>query len=229
MKSLLLCAAALAVSFGSAMAQDRDFLSAAEAEQIKDAQEPGARIALYVQIAKRRLDLVKSLLAKDRPGRSLMIHDALDDYAKIIDAMDDVADDALQRKHDVAKGVELQRSAESDMLAMLERIRDGHPKDIDHYDFVLKMAIETTSDSIDVNRTDLAERADDVEARANREKKALQAAGAGVAPDAKNAKVEQKPPENVVPNSTAPDQQKPPTLLRPGEKLSTLGGPGGKQ
>jgi hypothetical protein len=87
------------------------------------------------------------------------------------------------------------------------------------------MAIETTSDSIDLNRADLSERAEDVQARANREKKALEAAGAPVDPDGK-----QKAPPTVIPNSTAAGQdQKPPSLLRPGEKLSTLGGPGGKQ
>lgn len=225
MKALLLCVAALAAVVSPSLAQDRDFLSAAEAQQIKEAQEPSDRMTLYLQFAKRRLDLVKSLLAKDRPNRSVLIHDAIDDYQKIIDALDDVADDALQRKRDVSKGVDLQKSSEEDMLAMLERIRDSKPKDIDHYDFVLKMAIDTTSDSLDLTRTELSERAEDVEARANREKKAMQDASAPV-----DGSGQQKPTQVVIPNSTSPDaQQKPPTLLRPGEKLSTLGGPGGKQ
>ena len=225
MKKLLVCVAVLAAWIGPAMAQDRDrdFLSAQESDQIKEAQDPSERIRLYLQFAKRRLDLVKSLLAKDRAGRAVMIHDALDDYAKIVDAIDDVADDALQRKHEVDKGVDLQRSAEPDMLAILERIRDSHPKDVDHYDFALKMAIETTSDSIDLTRTDIGERADDVQAKANREKKAQDAARAPL-----DAKGEPQTAPKVAPNSTSPDaQQKPPTLLRPGEKLSTLGG--GKQ
>ncbi len=224
MKTLLLCAAVLAAAVHSpAQDRDRDFLTASEAQQIRDAQEPNDRLTIYVQVAKRRLDLVKSLLAKDRSGRSVLIHDALDDYAKIIDAMDSVADDALQRKRDVAKGVDVQRGAEHDMLAMLERIRDSHPKDIDHYDFVLKFAIDATSESLDLTRTDLTERAEDVQAKANREKKALEDANAPVDPSAKP-----KAPAGVIPNSTAPDQQqKPPTLLRPGEKVSTLGGPGG--
>ena len=224
MKSLILFAVAAMAAAGPCLAQDRDFLSAAEAQQIKEAQEPSDRINLYLQFAKRRLELVKSLLAKDRPNRSVLIHDAIDDYQKIIDALDDVTDDALQRKRDVSKGVESQKGAEEDMLAVLKRIRDSKPKDIDHYDFVLKMAIDTTSDSLDLTRTDLSERADDVEAKANREKQAMRQASAPVDPTAAP-----KQPEKVIPNSTSPDtQQKPPTLLRPGEKLSTLGGPGGK-
>ena len=225
MKSLIFYLGALVLAISPLLAQDRDFLSAAEAQQIKEAQDPSDRVNLYLQFAKRRLELVKSLLAKDRANRAVLIHDAIDDYQKIIDALDDVADDALQRKRDVSKGVESQKGAEEDMLAMLERIRDSKPKDIDHYDFVLKMAIDTTSDSLDLTRTDLSERAEDVEAKANREKKAMQQASAPVDPTAAP-----RQPEKVIPNSTSPDsQQKAPTLLRPGEKLSTLGGPGGKQ
>jgi hypothetical protein len=105
---------------------------------------------------------------------------------------------------------------------VLKQIEQNHPKDMERYEFALTQAIETTTDSLDLAEQDLGKRGADVERREQAQKKAIDAEmtpiekeGQKADADKKKAAAEQKAAEEA----DAPPKRKPPTLLRPGEKL----------
>jgi hypothetical protein len=204
MKTLLICAL---LAGPVAAQQQRDYLTVDESDQIREAQDPNERLALYVHFARQRLSQVDHWLAKEKPGRSILIHDALDDYANIIDAIDMVADDALQRRVDIKAGLAAVATAESEMLLGLQKIQDSQPKDMSRYDFVLRQSIDGTNDSLDLARQDPAVRAAAVAAKQAKEKKEREAEMTPAERDEKKAEEAKAEKE----------KKKAPTLLRPGE------------
>jgi len=190
---------------------ERDFLTADETDQVRAAQDPNDRMKLYVHFAKQRLNLAQSVLSKEKAGRSILAHDALEDYTQIIDAIDTVSDDALKRKLDIKEGMDAVAAGEKEMLAGLEKIQESQPKDLARYEFALKQAIESTRDSIDLSQQDLSARSAEVQAKEEKEKKQLESMmsttdlAAKKAEEKKEAQAEEK-------------KRKAPTLYRKGEK-----------
>jgi len=206
MKTLLFC---VLLAAPLAAQRQRDFLTADEADQIREAQEPNERLSLYVHFAKQRLSQVDHWLAKEKTGRSILIHDTLDEYSNIIDAIDTVADDALKRHMDIKAGLTAVAGAEKEMLADLQKIQDSQPKDLGRYDFILKQAIDGTNDSLELAQEDPKTRAAEVAAKDAKEKKELEDM---MSPEEREAKkAEEAKAEKT--------KKKAPTLLRPGETV----------
>jgi hypothetical protein len=193
--------------------EDRDFLTPNEVQQVREAQDPNERLVLYVHFAKQRMDLLQQYLAKEKPGRSIFIHNALEDYSHIIEAIDSVSDDALRHNRPIDKGTQTVLDAEKDFLVQLNKIQDSQPKDLERYSFVLQTAIDTTSDSRDLGLQDVQKRSAELAAGDAKEKKEREALmpSKEVASRKKDAEAQ----------SDNTEKKKVPSLYRPGEKKDT--------
>lgn len=190
---------------------NRDFLTADEIDQVRlTAQDPNARLGLYTTFARQRVDMLKQAVAKEKAGRSGFIHQTLEDYTKIIEAIDTVADDALKKNTTLTEGMTVVVDAEKQMLADLKAIEEAEPSDLDRYKFVLTTAIETTQDSLELSEQDLSERKKDVVNRDTQDKKKLHEMMTPAEVKARE-KAEKKQADEAKPARKAP------TLRRKGE------------
>lgn len=167
---LLLAAAAL-----FAQRNAGDFLTDDEISQIRDAQDPDERIPLYLKFARLRLELVKQAMAVEKPGRSRLIHDNIEDYTHIIEAIDSVIDDALVRKLDLGKTMDAVAAREKEFAATLKALDAQKAKDRYLFDFALKDAIDATNDSLEESEHDLGQRTQRLADEGSREKKEREA------------------------------------------------------
>ena len=100
---LLLCAAAIGSS-GLAQSAD-DAMSEGEIDQLRDAAYvPVDRIAVFIKILDLRAANLQTLVTKPRrPGRDEDLHEILQQFASIIDELNDNLDDYGPRHRDLRK------------------------------------------------------------------------------------------------------------------------------
>jgi len=190
----------------------RDFLTAEETDKVRQAQDPNLRLPLYLTFAKDRVAQINQLISRDRAGRSALLHDLLEDYTKIIEAIDTVADDALLRKIDITKGMALVVPAEESLLTALKKVDEAQLTDKTRYSFVLNDAIAATKDSIELSKENLGDRSKDVLAKQQKEEEERQA---DLTPAEAKKQQDAKAKDDK--------QKKAPTLRRPGDPPPRIG------
>jgi hypothetical protein len=196
----------------------RDFLTTNEADQVRLVQEPNARLKLYSTFARDRIEMLGQVMKKYTPGRSVRVREILEDYTKIIETMDVVADDALSRNVDISEGLEAITKDEEEYLKGLQGVLDNDPSDLQRFRFVLATAIETTEDSIEINLDDLGDRKKSLAEERREEREELESMMTpDMARDREADTAELKEEE-------AEEKKKAPTLFRKDEKK-----PGEKQ
>src|SRR5437868_678833 len=99
---LLMGAAASAVPAG---AKD-EFLTPQEINDLRDEQDAGKRILLYLSFAQRRLDNIRASSASDSRKAGLEIQKSLDEYNSIFGAIDDSLDQARKQRSMLSKAIQ---------------------------------------------------------------------------------------------------------------------------
>ena len=186
----------------------REFLTDHEIDAIREAQEPNLRIHRYLDFAKLRIELIRLRLAEEKPGRSQIIHRTLKEYGHILEAVDAVVDDALDRDFDISPTIGALLARQETFLAALEKIADDPPQDHFRYQFVLEDAIDITRDSMELAGGDLGARKAAIREADERE---VSKREASMVPELKKEIEEIRREEEK-------KKRKRPTLLRPGEK-----------
>ena len=209
MKYLLMIASLMT---SACLAQERDFLTPDEADQIREIQEPNKRLALYIKFGQLRMELLKQFLASTKAGRSVFIHDTLEDLTRVIEAIDTVSDDAVRRKVDIDPGLALVIDGEKAMVEELKKIVAAPPKDYARYKFTLEQAVETLNDSVELAGQDLKSRGAELAQKDKRDK--AERDEIGTETDAKQAS--EKVAKKAAAAIAAPGK-KAPTLRRKGE------------
>lgn len=203
----------IAFLLAAPLAAQKDFLTSDEVEQVREAQLPDDRLKLYLEFARQRISLLEQLFAKEKTGRSGMIHDTLDQYAKIIEAIDVYVDDALNHKKPITTLSSLAKS-EREMLTALEGFSDKKTSDKERYQFVLDQALEVTRDSVELSEQDLATRvrgAEGKEVEYKKEREELMTPEQKAEADKDKAKIDAE-------KQGAQGTRKKPSLYKPGEK-----------
>jgi hypothetical protein len=141
-------AAGSAAAGENAAAQQKDYLSPVEADKIRDAETPNARIQLFLGFADDRLKKFQYELAHPSLTKHREILNALlNSYAGCVDDAADLIQLGKEKQLNVSKGIDLMIGRAKEFLTTLEQISaNGTERDL--YKENLDDAIEGTRDAL---------------------------------------------------------------------------------
>jgi len=129
-------------------AQDKDYLTAVEADKIRDAETTNDRIKLFLDFADDRLKKFQYELEHPSTNRHAdMLNSLLNAYVGCVDDAADLIQLGIEKQENIRKGVDLMASRAKDFLAILEKLSaEGPERDL--YKDNLDDALEGTRDAM---------------------------------------------------------------------------------
>lgn len=141
-------AALFAISPARGQATQKDYLTALEADKIRDAETPNEKIKLFIQYADDRLKKFQYELDHPSANRHAeMLNYLMNSYIGCVDDASDLIQEGIEKQQNVRAGVDLMAKKAGEFLEILKKISaDG--KEIDIYKFNLDDAIDGTQDAV---------------------------------------------------------------------------------
>lgn len=138
----------VAVPRAGAQYTQKDYLSALEADKIRDAETPNERIKLFLDFADDRLKKFQYELAHPSPNNHTVILNAmLNAYVSCVDDAADRIEDGIDKQENIRKAIELMIIRSKEYLVVLKKI-ESDAVEISLYKENLDDAIEGTSDAL---------------------------------------------------------------------------------
>jgi hypothetical protein len=128
--------------------QQKDYLSALEADKIRDAETVNERIKLFLTFADDRLKKFQYELEHPSSNRHAdMLNSMLNAYVGCVDDAADLIQLGIEKQDNIRVGVDLMASRTKEFLVILEKLAAGGAE-IDIYKENLDDAIEGTRDAM---------------------------------------------------------------------------------
>lgn len=147
---LFLAASGLSGAFvaRAATPPQKDYLSAIEADKIRDAETPNERITLFLTFADDRLKKLQyELEHPSQTNHDEMINSLLNAYVGCVDDAADLIQLGIEKQQNIRKAINLMASKTKEYIVALQKIPTNTP-DADMYKDNLDDAIEGTKDAI---------------------------------------------------------------------------------
>lgn len=145
---LLSCMPLVSLPAYARTSQEKDYLSAVEADKIRDAETSSERIKLFLSFAEDRLKKFQYEIEHPSSNRHAeMLNALLNAYIGCVDDAADVMQLGIEKQENIRKGIDLMASRTKEFLPILEKFSTAGPE-LEAYKDNLDDAIQGTRDAM---------------------------------------------------------------------------------
>jgi hypothetical protein len=146
---LLRCSILLAASLPVAAQSPKDYISAVEADKIRDAETPDQRIKLFLTFGADRIKKIEYELGRPEPSgrRDELLNGLINSYTGCIDDAADLIDLAVEKQQDIRAGIKEMQTRGPEFLAYLKGLA-AQGKAAEPYQDNLEDSIDATVDAM---------------------------------------------------------------------------------